>query len=61
MSVKDTYRYPAALSRPGKIVNVIQHTRSSLSQYWADIGFYFINQLCALYIAFDKCFYICDV
>jgi len=23
--------------------------------------FYFINQPCAIYIAFDKCFYICDV
>jgi len=29
--------------------------------YWATIGFYFINQLCALYIAFDTCVYICDM
>jgi len=24
------------------------------------IGYCFINQLCVLYIAFGKCFYICD-
>jgi len=34
-------------------VNVIQHTRSSLSIYWATICFYFINQPRALYIVFD--------
>jgi len=44
-----------------KIVNVIQHTRSCSSVYWAAICFYFINQPCALYIAFDKCFNNCDV
>jgi len=44
-----------------KIVDVIQHTRSCSSIYWAAICFYFINQPCALYIAFDKCFYNCDV
>jgi len=44
-----------------KIVNVIQHTHSDLSIYRTAICFYFISQPCALYIAFDKCFYICDV
>jgi len=44
--------FEAALQLIGKVktVNVIQHTRSSLSLYWAAIGFYFINQLCALYL-----------
>jgi len=30
-----------------------------LSLYYAAIGFYFVNQLWALCIAFDKCFYVC--
>ena len=38
-----------------KIANVIQHTRSC-SSYWAVICFYFINQPCALYIAFATFF-----
>jgi len=42
-------------------MNVILHTRPCLSLYWAAICFYFITQPCALYITFDKCFYICDV
>jgi len=35
----------------------------SVCQYIGLFGicFYFINQPCTLYIAFDKCFYICDV
>jgi len=44
-----------------KIVNVIQHTRSCLSIYWAAISFYFIKQPWGLYIVFDKCFYNSDV
>ena len=45
-----------------KFANVIQHTRSCLSIYWAAICFHFINQPCAVHIAFDKCFYnSCDV
>ena len=45
---KGHLKLPCSL-KPGKpkIVNVSQHTRSSLSLYWAVIGFYFINQLCA--------------
>jgi len=42
-------------------VEVIHHIRSCLSRHWAAICFYFINQPCALYIAFNKRFYICDV
>ena len=44
-----------------KIVDVIQHTRSCSSIYWAAICIYFINQPYPWYIAFDKCFYNCDV
>jgi len=44
-----------------KIANVIQHTRSCLSIYWAAICFYYINQPRTLHIAFNKCFYNCDV
>ena len=36
-------------------MNVIQHFRSC-SSYWATICFYFINQPCALYIAFGTFF-----
>ena len=38
-------------------MNVIKHTRSL---DWVAICFYFIIQSYALYIAFAKCFYICD-
>ena len=43
-----------------KIVNVIQHTRSCLSIYWAAICFYSTMRN-IYYIGFDKCFYNCDV
>ena len=44
-----------------KTVNVIQYTRFCLSIYYGAICFLFINQACALYIAFDKRLYISDV
>jgi len=44
-----------------KNVNVTQHTRFCLSINYGAICFLFMNQICALYIAFGKCLYICDV
>jgi len=50
-----------SLKGKAKIANVIRHTRSCLSINLAAICFYLINQPCASYIAFDKCFYNCDI
>ena len=60
INVKDTWNQHFQLGKE-KIVNTIQHTRFCLSMYCGAICIFFINQACTLYIAFDKCLYICDV
>jgi len=59
-------KLPGSSTKQGKYCECHRTRSFSLSVWWAAMGFYFINQLCAfppcaLYIAFDKCFYICDV
>jgi len=55
-------RLPCSLNRQGKYCECYPaHSFQFIIIMGGFIGFYFINQPCALFIAFDKCFYMCDV
>jgi len=59
---KGHIKLDCGLTKQGKNGDVIQHTRTCLSLYWAAWCFYFVNQPCALYSSrLVCCFYICEV
>jgi len=58
---KGLLKLPCSLSRQGKIVNVIQHTRSRLSIYLAAICFCFHQSTMRIIYCVWQCFYNCDV